>query len=320
MATGGTDPFSGTTVRNLLQHVFTPKIVSDGVAGYQVKTDMINIDNIYITGNIFGPTGIGQIGATGPTGPAGGGTGTSATGPQGPTGPTGANSTVTGPTGKDGPTGYTGANSMVTGPTGNDGATGYTGPAGTGSQILGPSGTIGFFNSSGNSTGSYKLTTSGSDLNIGNTGDTGTNLVVYGNSQLNKMRYFDYNTSFLNTVGTTFTIQFNIFPLGPSGGPSPGNIKINALAFDDTYSAGITTLDLSVSMNPVNAAGRVLADYTTSDFTTSAFAWDTTTFPNATGRTVFIKLNNTTGNPEGTLKVSMHIECFNSQITNITYT
>jgi hypothetical protein len=319
MATGGTDPFSGTTVRNLLQHVFTPKIVSDGVAGYQVKTDMINIDNIYITGNIFGPTGIGQIGATGPTGPAGGGTGTSATGPQGPTGPTGANSTVTGPTGKDGPTGYTGANSMVTGPTGNDGATGYTGPAGTGSQILGPSGTIGFFNSSGNSTGSYNLTTSGSDLNIGNTGDTGTNLVVYGNSQLNGMRYFDYNFSFLNTVGTTFTIQFDSFPVGIPGG-RPGNIKINTQAFDGTYTGGITTLDLSLSINPINAEGRVLADYTTSDFTSSAFAWDTTTFPNATGKAVFIKLNNTTGNPQGTLKVSMHIECFNSQITNITHT
>lgn len=297
MATGGTDPFSGTTVRNLLQHIFTPKIVYDGSGGYQVKTDMINVDNVYLTGNIISPNGTGSIGATGPTGPAGGGIGSS----------------VTGPTGSRGSTGPTGASSTVTGP---------TGPSGIPGQISGPSGTIGFFNSSGNSTGSYALTTSGNDLYIGNTGDTGTNLVVYGNSQLNCMRYFDYNSSFLNTTGTTFTIEFNRFPLGPGPLSSgrPGNIKINALAFDANYTAGITTLDLSVSINPINAEGRVLADYTTSDFTTSAFAWDITTFPNATGRTVFIQLINTTGNPQGTLNVSMHIECFNSQIINITHT
>jgi hypothetical protein len=296
--------------------VFTPKIVSDGVAGYQVKTDMINIDNIYITGNIFGPTGIGQIGATGPTGPAGGGTGTSATGPQGPTGPTGANSTVTGPTGKDGPTGYTGANSMVTGPTGNDGATGYTGPAGTGSQILGPSGTIGFFNSAGDSTGSYSLITSGSDLYIGNTGYTGTSLVVYGNSQLNNLIFFDYNTSFLNTTGTIITISFACFP--PS--LNPGSIKITALAFDNTYSNGIATLDFLVSTAPVNSVGRVLSAYTTSDYTISGFAWDLSTYPNASANTIFLRFDNTTSSPQGTLIISMHMECFNSRITNVTHT
>jgi hypothetical protein len=83
MATEGTDPFSGTTVRNLLQHVFTPKIVYDGVGGYEVKTDMINVDNIYITGNVIGPNGASSS-VTGPTGS------------QGPTGssPTGAASII----------------------------------------------------------------------------------------------------------------------------------------------------------------------------------------------------------------------------------
>ena len=47
MSTPGNDPFSGTTTRNLLQHLISPKIVSDGSGGYQVKTDLINIDHIY---------------------------------------------------------------------------------------------------------------------------------------------------------------------------------------------------------------------------------------------------------------------------------
>lgn len=47
MATPGNDPFSGTTTRNLLQHVISPKIVTDGTGGYKVKTDLINIDKSY---------------------------------------------------------------------------------------------------------------------------------------------------------------------------------------------------------------------------------------------------------------------------------
>ncbi len=47
MATPGNDPFSGTTTRNLLQHIISPKIVSDGTGGYTVKTDLINIDKSY---------------------------------------------------------------------------------------------------------------------------------------------------------------------------------------------------------------------------------------------------------------------------------
>jgi len=53
MSGGGTDPFSGTTTRNILQHIISPKVVSDGVFGYVVKTDLINIDNAYINNNLY---------------------------------------------------------------------------------------------------------------------------------------------------------------------------------------------------------------------------------------------------------------------------
>lgn len=51
MSTAGNDPFSNTNTRNLLQHLVSPKIVSDGTGGYQVKTDLINIDNAYVQNN-----------------------------------------------------------------------------------------------------------------------------------------------------------------------------------------------------------------------------------------------------------------------------
>jgi hypothetical protein len=79
MATG-TDPFSGTNTRNLLKHVFAPKIVDGTSGGYDVKIDMLNVDNIYITGDVFGPTGSYWAQGGGSTGP---------TGPQGDTGPAG---------------------------------------------------------------------------------------------------------------------------------------------------------------------------------------------------------------------------------------
>jgi hypothetical protein len=129
MATGGNDPFLGSNTRNLIQHVLSPKIVSDGSNGYVVKLDMINIDNIYASGNIYGSGGTigGGGGATGPTGPAGGPRGatgfTGVTGPKGVTGPTGQG--ITGNTGPIGPTGVTG----YLGPTG-PGLTGSTGPTG----------------------------------------------------------------------------------------------------------------------------------------------------------------------------------------------
>lgn len=69
--TPGNDPFSGTNTKNLLQHIISPKIVDTGFGSYVVKTDLINIDNVYITGNIVGPSGPVTFGATGATGPSG---------------------------------------------------------------------------------------------------------------------------------------------------------------------------------------------------------------------------------------------------------
>jgi hypothetical protein len=49
----GNDPFSGSTVRNVLRHFFSPKILNgDGMAANVVKTDIINVDNIYYSGNL----------------------------------------------------------------------------------------------------------------------------------------------------------------------------------------------------------------------------------------------------------------------------
>jgi len=101
------DPFSGTNTRNLLQHVFSPKLVQNVTGGYDVKVDVLNVDRINITGDLIGPTGSywTNSGGAGPTGP---------TGSQGIPG-------VDANTGPTGPTGYTGY-------------TGYTGPTGLGSS------------------------------------------------------------------------------------------------------------------------------------------------------------------------------------------
>lgn len=41
------DPFANTTtVKNILQHVVSPKIVIDGNGGYVTKTDLVNVHNI----------------------------------------------------------------------------------------------------------------------------------------------------------------------------------------------------------------------------------------------------------------------------------
>lgn len=82
------DPFSGTNTRDLLKHVFSPKIVGTTNGGYNVKVDILNVDRINITGDVIGPTGSYW--------------GNSGGGGVGPTGPTGAASTVSGPTGPAG--------------------------------------------------------------------------------------------------------------------------------------------------------------------------------------------------------------------------
>ena len=44
------DPFENTTtVKNILQHIISPKIVSDGNGGYVTKTDIVNVDNLLFT-------------------------------------------------------------------------------------------------------------------------------------------------------------------------------------------------------------------------------------------------------------------------------
>jgi len=45
------DPFANTTtVKNIIQHIISPKIVRDGTNGYVSKTDLVNVHNI-----IFAP-------------------------------------------------------------------------------------------------------------------------------------------------------------------------------------------------------------------------------------------------------------------------
>jgi hypothetical protein len=40
-------PFANTTtVKNILQHIISPKLVSDGSGGYVSKTDLVNVHNI----------------------------------------------------------------------------------------------------------------------------------------------------------------------------------------------------------------------------------------------------------------------------------
>jgi hypothetical protein len=47
-----TDPYTNTTtVKNILQHIIVPKIVSDESSGYVTKTDLINVHNIVFSGN-----------------------------------------------------------------------------------------------------------------------------------------------------------------------------------------------------------------------------------------------------------------------------
>jgi hypothetical protein len=58
MASGGNDPFSGSTTRNILQHILSPKIVDgDACASNLVKTDLINVDNVYVSGNLYDTDG-----------------------------------------------------------------------------------------------------------------------------------------------------------------------------------------------------------------------------------------------------------------------
>lgn len=63
MSTGpGNDPFSGSNTRNIINHIISPKIVNDGSGGYTVKTDLINVDDVYATGIVrAGTDGAGDV-------------------------------------------------------------------------------------------------------------------------------------------------------------------------------------------------------------------------------------------------------------------
>jgi hypothetical protein len=185
------DPFSGTNTRNLLQHVFSPKIVENMNGGYDVKVDLLNIDHINITGDIIGPSGSfwnhsGAIGdgPTGPTGPNGIDGASGATGPtgiDGATGPTGSKGRngrngidgIDGATGATGPTGTNGIDG-ATGPTGTTGIDGATGPTGTNGidGATGPTGPTGIDGPTG------AIGPNGIDGPTGATGPTGMNGVT----------------------------------------------------------------------------------------------------------------------------------------------
>jgi hypothetical protein len=51
------DPYATTsTVKNIVQHVISPKIVNDGSGGYVTKTDLVNIDNAVLSGDVTSAT------------------------------------------------------------------------------------------------------------------------------------------------------------------------------------------------------------------------------------------------------------------------
>ena len=209
MSTGpGNDPFSGSNTRNILAHLVSPKIVSDGSGGYTVKTDLINVDNVYYGGNLFGPSGTIPVGATGATGPQGasirvkGTVATSASLPGQPqplddayvtldtghlwvssgsawtdigvflggTGPTGPSGAL-GNTGATGPQGLVG-NTGATGPQGNTGATGSQGNLGN-TGATGPQGNTGATGPQGSTGATGPQGNTGATGPQGNTGATG---------------------------------------------------------------------------------------------------------------------------------------------------
>lgn len=63
------DPYAGTTTRNVLQHIISPKIVGATGGSYSVKTDLINIDtvntsNIEVSNSIYTQKTITYTGTT----------------------------------------------------------------------------------------------------------------------------------------------------------------------------------------------------------------------------------------------------------------
>lgn len=48
------DPFSA----NILKHILSPKLVDNGVGGFDAKVDIKNVDSITVSGDIIGPNGL----------------------------------------------------------------------------------------------------------------------------------------------------------------------------------------------------------------------------------------------------------------------
>jgi hypothetical protein len=132
------DPFSKTSTRNLLQHVFIPEIVGS-TAGYSVELNLQNISNIGASTSRVNDIWVNTLHFLNTDPVIGGYTGSQGGGTTGIPGPTG-----------------------LQGPTGIQGLIGPTGPAGTGSSVTlsGPSGQIVYYGSTG--------LTSSSNFNISN--------------------------------------------------------------------------------------------------------------------------------------------------------
>lgn len=70
------DPYEGTvTVRNILNHIISPKIVTDGFSGYTTRVDLVNVDRLVLnSGSGNGSSGnpfTGQYGFVGSVGAGG---------------------------------------------------------------------------------------------------------------------------------------------------------------------------------------------------------------------------------------------------------
>jgi len=237
MAGNGNDPFSGSNVRNVLEHVLSPKIVPDGSGGYAVKLDLINVDNVYASGNIYGAGGTigGGGGLTGPTGPSSGPRGpTGVTGATGPlaTGPTGPG--LTGSTGRTGPTGYTG-------PIGSTGYTGYTGATGR----TGSTGYTGFTGYTG-----YTGYTGPQGIR-GNTGVTGATGPAGTSSRYMLAKIYGSpsggGTLDCSAVGSSYTIDSSIGTVD-SLTPSSFNVTFNSYNYN-TFNPPLTVQNVYILNN-----------------------------------------------------------------------
>ena len=51
------------STQNIIQGIVSPKVVSDGTGGYQVKTDIVNVDNITTSGSIVSNGAVTGVGA-----------------------------------------------------------------------------------------------------------------------------------------------------------------------------------------------------------------------------------------------------------------